>query len=49
MENEKKTYEAPVVKAVYLEINESVLGTCNTTTDALVFPACKDLGVCFNN
>ncbi len=49
MESEKKNYEAPVVKAVYLGINESVLGTCNTSTDTLVLLDCKTIPTCYSN
>jgi len=37
---EKMVYEAPRVKKVTLEIKESVLGNCNTSTDDLPVPAC---------
>ncbi|HQN04670.1 MAG TPA: hypothetical protein PK174_04555 [Anaerolineaceae bacterium] len=36
----KKTYEAPVVKRVRLDIKSSVMGYCQQSPDFIIAPVC---------
>ncbi len=37
---EKKAYEAPAFKAVHLEVIDSLLGNCHTSSNLTVLPNC---------
>lgn len=39
---EKKKYQAPLVKRIRLDIKSSVMGYCQQTPDWIISPTCKD-------